>query len=102
MPQRKGEIEVPSTGSWLIARISSLVRILSVSSVIADSWERSVELKVRVSLMWECSRSCQSRRSVKARHCVVRGEFTNKGDFIKAQAVKCDFASSNVRFPFPS
>ena len=36
IPHRKGEILVPTTGSWLIAIISGLVRI-SMDSLLADS-----------------------------------------------------------------
>ena len=37
MPQRKGEILVPSTGSWLIARISVFLRMPRISGVIDES-----------------------------------------------------------------
>ena len=38
IPQRKGEILFPTTGSWLMARISLFVKILKISGVIADSY----------------------------------------------------------------
>lgn len=40
IPHLKGEILFPTTSSWLIARISLLVRMPKMSGVMADNFER--------------------------------------------------------------
>ena len=83
MPQRKGDMLIPYTGSWLISRISLFNRMDSMSGAMADNCEYTMS---------------NGKRSNPKQ---ITFAPISKGDFMRAHTVKCDFASSYVSSPLP-
>lgn len=101
-PQRNGETEVPTTESWLIAMISSFIKISRVSLVTMVSckdWAGSHCHSIHITYICSLKNFCGNEHQTEQEH--ITGLTMRRGDFSRAHAVKCDLASANVRSAFP-